>query len=209
MSGRPVRVWLTGLLLALACLATPGFVAAQSNFVRVQLPQGVSLELPRNWSALNDSQRTTIDAYVEARGLKAGQSTLPYAAKLFEGSQSAAMMNVRYYPDETLTQSDARRASAAEVREFDDELRRLAARALAGKGVASWKGTSVRVIGGLTCLVTDYQRHAVTTEGLWRVRLVRVFNGPRSFTLTVSHLAARDMDLGAITDYIIASLRQA
>jgi hypothetical protein len=89
MSGRPVRVWLTGLLLALACLASPGFVAAQSNFVRVQLPEGVSLELPRNWSALNDSQRTTIDAYVEARGLKRDSRPCLMVAKLFEGAKAS------------------------------------------------------------------------------------------------------------------------
>lgn len=205
--GRPVRIWLASLLLVLACVAAPRFVAAQSNFVRIQLPAGVSLELPRNWTELTDSQRTTLDATVEARGLKDGPSTLPYAAKLFEGRDSIAMMNIRYYPDETLTQGEVRRVTSAEVREFDAGLQEISARTM-GSRVAVWKGTSVRTVGGLTCLVTEYHRRGVTSSGLWRVRLVRVFSGPRSFTLTVSHLAARDFDLGAITDYIIASLRQ-
>lgn len=201
-----MRIWRAGLL-ALACFVVPGLVAAQSNFVRVQLPEGVSLELPGNWTELTENQRTTLDASVEARGLKHVPSTLTYAAKLFEGRASVAMMNVRYYPDETLTQREVRRATRAELRDFDAGLQEVSARTM-GSRIAAWRGTRMQTIGGLTCLVTEYQRHGVTSEGVWRVRLVRVFNGPRTFTLTVSHLAARDFDLGAITDYIIVSLRQ-
>jgi hypothetical protein len=39
-----------------------------SNFIRVPLGKGASIEIPKNWTVLSGSQRVTLDALVEAKG---------------------------------------------------------------------------------------------------------------------------------------------
>lgn len=181
------------------------------NFLRVNLPHGVSLEVPRNWVFLSNNARVTLDtaseAMVDLSGIDSDlQTTLPFAANLYNGSRKPiAMLNVRYYPAMDVTQDDVRRVTKKDIREFDAQIK-LGQEKL-GIPVQTYSGTKKRLINGMTTLVTEYTRESPFFPDTFRVRLVRVLMGGRSFTLTVSYYEGLNILLQPITDKIISTLQ--
>jgi hypothetical protein len=163
---------------------------------------------------LSNNQRITLDSAVQSRNERAGMfdasSDLNFGANYYdEAGKTAAIMNVRYYPDSEISQTDARAAGQPDIRELDSTLRESMVKAgqISGFTVLAWNGTSKQVINGSTAFVTEYKRSPLKNNGNFQVRLVRVFNGSKSFTLTVSYREDQDYLLRPICDRIISSLR--
>jgi hypothetical protein len=100
--------------------------------------------------------------------------------------------------------------SAEELMEFDAAL--LAGlqegAEKAGLRVSSWLGTKREIVNKLSVLLSEYHRLSVQPAGgVWHVRLFRVYDGHRSFTLTISYELAAARVLRPITDRIAYSLR--
>jgi hypothetical protein len=187
---------------------------AANNFVPIRLPHGFQIELPKNWEALTKNQRINLDSTVQSLNERAGifdaSSDLNFAANYYdEAGKAAAIMNVRYYPDMDVSQAEARAAGAADIRELDAALRDLMVKAgqINGFSVLAWDGTSKQVVNGVTVFVTEYKRSPLNNNGNFKVRLVRVFNGGKSFTMTVSYRENQEHLLRPICDRIISSLR--
>lgn len=202
-------------LLGIAvCIALLPVALAANNFVPIKLPHGVQIELPRNWEALSRNQRITLDSSVQSRNERAGifdaSSDLNFGANYYdEAGKTAAIMNIRYYPDLELSQADARAAGQTDIRELDSALRESMVKAgqINGFSVLSWNGTTKQVINGATAFVTEYKRSPLKNNGNFKVRLVRVFNGGKSFTLTISYREDQEYLLRPICDRIISSIR--
>ncbi len=202
------------LILVVFCIPLLPAAIAANNFVPIRLPYGVQIELPKNWEALSKNQRITLDSMVQSRNERAGifdaSSDLNFGANYYdEAGKTAAIMNVRYYPDSEISQTDARAAGQPDIRELDSALRESMVKAgqINGFTVLAWNGTSKQVINGTTAFVTEYKRSPLKNNGNFKVRLVRVFNGSKSFTLTVSYREDQDYLLRPICDRIISSLR--
>ena len=134
---------------------------------------------------------------------------MPFAATYYDDRRRAlGTVNLRYYPRLDLTQADARSATAQDVRELDMALREAMATGAKTVGMSPplWVGTHKSSINGITVFITEYLRKALKGSGEVRVRLVRVFSGSKSFTLTVSYHEGMSMFLKPITDQIIRSL---
>lgn len=199
-----IAVWIALLPVAIAA----------NNFVPVRLPHGVQIELPRNWEALSKNHRITIDSTVQSRNERAGifdaSSDLNFGANYYdEARKVAALMNVRYYPSLAVSQAEARAAGTADLRELDAELHNVMLKAaqINGFSVLVWNGTSKQVINGVTAFITEYKRSPLNNNGNFKVRLVRVLNGGKSFTMTVSYRENQEYLLRPICDRIISSLR--
>jgi len=200
----------------IGCVGSVVLSAAEAQthaYVRVGLPKNVSIELPRNWFVISNNQQITLDASVVARHGNAGiadfRSELAFAANYYdESNRTAGIVNVRYYPEQTVTQADSRNASTAEVRELDAVLQQELQKGitLAGGQLLSWAGTSKHSVNGLIVFLSDYRRGS--PNGSFRVRLVRVLDAGRSFTLTVSYREDQAYFLQPISDYVIGSLRK-
>lgn len=206
------RIWISALAVVLI-FAVHGVASATDNFVRVKLPKGVSIEIPKNWVVLSDNQRITLDSAVKAgldlSGIKQEGSELPFAANYYDDKgNTLGIMNVRYYPQLELTQADAQSANAQDVRELDAALKEniISSMKVFNMTVTSWAGTQKSVINGITVFLTEYQRKSLKGSGEIRVRLVRVFAADKSFTVTVSYHEAASFLLKPITDRIINSL---
>ncbi len=200
--------YLTALLLVLL----PALVQAASNFITIKLPEAVSVDLPRNWVLISNNKRITLDTTVEStfdiNNISREDSTLPFAANYYDGGVTMGIVNARYFPTMSLTQVDTVAFSNAEVLEIDHEIRTHLTRSIKAIGgvITSWEGTEKRRINGVMTLVTEYHRKAFRTKGTFRVRLVRVLAGDRSFTLTISYLESQARFLKSITDRMILSL---
>lgn len=189
-----------------------GFAA--NNFVSIRLPHGVHIELPRNWVVLSKNQRITIDSAVQYHTERAGifdaTSDLNFGANYYdEAGKTAGIMNTRYYPDLEISQAEARAVGPSDIHELDSALRESMVKTsqINGFSVLDWNGTVKEVINGVTAFVTEYKRSPLNNNGNFKVRLVRIFNGAKSLTLTVSYREDREYLLRPICDRIISSLR--
>ncbi len=202
-----LKVFLSALLFSIATLPAWG----ASNFVRVPLGKGASIEVPKNWVVLSGNQRTTIDAFVEAKGYRQTESTLSFAANLYDDrGKTVALVNARFYPDNPITQAEARQVTSADLKEIDVEMRKVAEAPLKAMGVRllNWYGSKMQVINGLYVLVHEHQHSGAGDAGVTRVRGVRVWRSPRSFTVTLSYRERNATMLLPIIDYMTNSLRQ-
>jgi len=203
--------WLIGMSAYLSMLSA---ACAVNNFVPVRLPHGGYVELPRNWEVLSENQRITLDSWLQSRNESASifdaSSDFSFAANHYdETGKTDAIMNVRYYPDSSVTQADARTASETDIRALDTELRDgiLQASKIYGFSILTWHGTFRQEINGVTVFITEYGRSPLKNNGNFKIRLARVFRGGDSFTLTVSYREDQEFLLRPICNRIISSLR--
>jgi len=98
-SWRIRSVYVASLIgIAFCLVAVHGWGA--SNFIRVPLGKGASIEVPKNWSVFSGSQRITLDAFVEAKGYRKTESELNFAANLYDKQgKTMALVNARFYPN--------------------------------------------------------------------------------------------------------------
>ncbi len=204
---RLFNLLLSGLLLS--ALASP--VLGASNFVRVPLGKGASIEVPKNWVVLSGNQRTTIDAFVDAKGYLQTGSTLNFAANLYDDrGKTLALVNARFYPGNPLTQVEAKQVTSAVLKGLDVEMRKAVEQTLKATGarMLNWYVSNMRVINGVYVLVHEHQHSGAGDAGVTRVRGLRVMRSPRSFTVTLSYRERDATMLLPIIDYMTNSLRQ-
>jgi hypothetical protein len=207
---RDHRRYLIGIA---ACFALLPVCLAANNYVAISLPHGVQIELPGNWEALRKNQRITLDSAVQSSDGRAGKydasTDLNFAGTFFDDAgKSAALVNVRYNPNSDISQADVRAAGPSDIRKLDSALRDAMAKGSQTNGfsVLEWHDTSKQVISGVTAFVTEYKRSPINNNGNFKVRLVRIFDGAKSFSLTVSYREDQE-HLRPICDRIISSIR--
>ena len=199
-------------LLVLILFLFAGIISiAGSNYKTISLPKGVSIDLPINWQVISNNERITLDAYVETL-FDPLDSELPFAANYYnDDDEIDALVNIRYYPSEVVTQENVINMFTPDVlRAMDDVLYKsstLTMKKINGK-ILSWNGSKKKRIKDTVALVTDYRRSSGLPKSNVRVRLVRVLNGNKSFTLTVSYVDNKKSSfmLKEITNRIIESL---
>ena len=199
-------------LLVLILFLFAGTISiAGSNYKTISLPKGVSIDLPINWQVISNNERITLDAYVETL-FDPLDSELPFAANYYnDDDEIDALVNIRYYPSEVVTQENVINMFTPDVlRAMDDVLYKsstLTMKKINGK-ILSWNGSKKKRIKDTVALVTDYRRSSGLSKSNVRVRLVRVLNGNKSFTLTVSYVDNKKSSfmLKEITNRIIESL---
>ncbi len=213
MRAAPAHYW--GHLFAVVVLVfVSSAAAATGNFVSIILPQDVSINLPKNWVILTSNQRITLDTAVQSTldlsGIVQQTSELPFAANYYDDQgRVVAILNIRYYPNLDVSQRDARDATSYDIEQLDAASYEQSYNELnsAGMSMTSRLGTTKKTINGVTAFINQYNRASVRGPDNFRVRLVRVFAGGRSFTLTVSHLDLAEILLRPIADKIINSLK--
>ena len=199
-------------LLVLILFLFAGTISiAGSNYKTISLPKGVSIDLPINWQVISNNERITLDAYVETL-FDPLDSELPFAANYYnDDDEIDALVNIRYYPSEVVTQENVINMFTPDVlRAMDDVVHKgiMLAMPKANLKMLSWNGTKKKLIKDTVALVTDYRRSSGLPKSNVRVRLVRVLNGNKSFTLTVSYVDNKKSSfmLKEITNRIIESL---
>lgn len=182
--------------------------SADSVFLRVDLPKGVSLSLPKNWLALSENSRITIQSFVESvhgSGDINQSAEIPFAANYYESGQTVGIVNLRYYDDITISQDDVRSLSRSDISQVDTALRQAMQKTYIQ--VVEWKASVRKIINGIQCIITEYKRNSTSDASVFRVRLVRVLAQKRSYTLTISYNKDKEQYMSAITDRIISSLQ--
>jgi hypothetical protein len=202
-------------VLILFCSLTIGMssVVASNNFIPIQFPYGVTVDLPRNWYGISNNQLITLDAFVQSILEEKGRGStgrLVYGANYYDDRRkTAGIFNIRFYSNLDITQSEASAVNYEDILELDAEIRKSLESSMDSLGtrLLAWLGTTKRSINDVTAFVTEYRRSSKVQAGSFHVRLVRVFNSHKSFTITISYREDQKFLLKPICDRIIGSLR--
>jgi hypothetical protein len=186
---------------------------AESYFVTVVLPHGVRVDLPKNWKAVSRNEMVTIGAAIESSLSKVSvvdaSSRMDYMANLYdEANKVSSAMNIRYYPEMPVSQETVRAFTLADIQGVDAILHEQVSKGIAAIGatILDWHGTKMVTVNGYATLLTEYKRSPINNNGVFVVRLARVINGSKSFTITVSYRENQNLLLRPICDKIIASI---
>ncbi len=184
------------------------------NFIQIFLPKNVSIKLPKNWTIISKNNMVTLDSAIEASldlsNNEQVKSTLAFASNYYENSKTMGMVNIRYYPEYKISQNDINNLSEQEIKELDEILKEeiIKSSEIFKFKILSWNGTKRQIVNGIYTLITEYHRSsAITKNTEFRVRLVKVLNKEKSFTLTTSYNTKRNIFLEPITDRIISSIK--
>jgi hypothetical protein len=213
----PTTVSLPGVdaLNLAASNAEPATATSKSSlYQKLEVDDGVTLDVPSNWKRLSDSTRQTMDAARVARETAATgeplESKLPFAANLYgDGGHVLAMANLRFYYQMTMTQANVLALDGELLQAIDDLAREETEKNMRRLGQEiSWLGARRVALGDLVAIVCSYERKSADLLDHFCVRLVRIHDGPRSFTLTLSHRKSQTALLKPICDHIMRSLRR-
>ena len=204
------------LFIIIFLLLTATASIGEGAYVTVHLPKGISLDVPRNWVSLSNNEKIDLTAFAEAAAegiidLEDELEILHFAANYHnKEGKTEALVNLRYYPDNKLTQKDVKEEMYDLIIAMADTQNESNMRKLldnVGLKVLEWKGMRKESIGGLIAIVTEYRRTGSFADS-GRVRLMMFNNGKDSFHMTVSYDDKKynSFMLEAITDKIVRSL---
>jgi len=205
------------LLIIIFLLLTTTVSVGEGVYVTIHLPKGISFDVPKNWILLSNNEKVDLAAFSEAivdEEFGPGEEfeALHFAANYYnKEGKTEALVNLRYYPDNQLSQKDVKDESYNLVMGIIDiQNENIMHKVLnkAGLKVIEWKGARKEIIGGLTAIVTEYRRTGPYGNP-GRVRLMMFNNGKDSFHMTVSYDDKKHNSfmLKAITNKIINSLK--
>ncbi len=180
---------------------------AEGNFIRIKTGDGASIQIPKNWSIINNSARTTLDASVEARGIRS-PGPLPFAANLYdENGKTLATVNIRVYQDSRLTQENCENLTEQQIKEMRDLIEKETRSSLSLLGVkdAVFESATKRSVSGL-CAIQHAHYYSLPT-GKERIRetRLRIWAAPRSYTVAVAYNLRQEFILQPISNNILGS----
>ncbi|MCO5274960.1 MAG: hypothetical protein M9900_08580 [Flavobacteriales bacterium] len=184
------------------------------RLITVNLPEGVTVSIPSNWVRFTKPSRESLnDMVVDSLGrygLTYTPSDLSFAANLYNNEGVVvAMFNIRYYPYQTVTQKEIMSLSRIELSEYDKLLQsEIEEGAIQMKRtVPTWAGSKKIMVHDYCTLLSEYKRPS-PNGGIFYVRLQRVMDADKSFTITVSYREDAGLDVKNVADGILKSLRK-
>lgn len=180
-------------LVLVVQLACNNVLAAQpSNFAAVNLPQGISLQVPNGWRLLSADAKKIIDTSTEAAldlsgiGSLAGQEVNLIAANSMPASTYAAV-RVDVTTPSTMTPTLFAQLTARDILEMDGEMERNVRLMLRQQGLVliDFLGLRTEKISGFSALVTEYRRSG--PKGPVLVQINQVFMARQSYTVNLSY----------------------
>ena len=178
--------------------------------MRVQLGKGVSIEVPKNWTVLSNNNKITLDAFVEAQGAKLVDSDLNFAANSYDDNgKIQAIVNARFYPNNTATQDEAKQLYGKDLGVISDtfisNIKKYAE--VGAYEFVSWDSIKFRKINDSYVLEHVHQIRDLKTNTVHVNIGLRVWNSPNSFTVTIGYDKKLEHLFKPIAEYMTMSLR--
>jgi len=147
--------------------SSPTPATQDSNFRKLKLPLGVSLEAPKNWWVLDEHYNATIETAVEA-GLNLAGVDLP-AGKTVTVFRANSMPKTTYaaisveVADSELDETALRNASSKELEEIADEIKKTLPTWLAINNfeLIEFSGVRREFVNKYPALVIEYKRSGI------------------------------------------------
>ncbi len=201
--------------VVLIAIAEIAIAVDASNFRRLPLKEGISIEVPAHWLVHSDAERKNFAAASEGSSRAAGidYGTNGSKSRLLAVSAlptpSGAKIRVNIIRPPTLSGADLRSASAQDLGEFKAAFSARLEKGLAAQGVTLLTVMTPRIesINGSAVILTEYRRSDLLGKSPWTVRLYQIPAGDKLIELTMSFRESDATVWRPILDYAKQSLR--
>ena len=180
-------------LFALIGLLGRTALASDEAYKRVQLPHGISIEIPAHWTVLSDDARKNNAAGGQAMLDNAVIESEPGRKKTLLAvnavpSPIGAMIRLSVTSPPSFSQSDLLAAKPNDLKEIEQEMLNMARKMEASGGPKIFKMQAVQIepFNKSRALVTRYDRLSVNGPSPWRVTQYKIPLDSRLIELTLS-----------------------
>ena len=202
-------------VLLIALFLCVGKSNAESNFVKVSLTKGVTIDIPRNWSVMSNNKRITLDTWkesvLESHKLTDVENSLPFAANYYDDrGEVAGTFAIRFYPNIVVSQSEAIAADSVFIKELDAGVRDNFTKGyeMSGGKLIAWLGTTKKSINNSVYFISESRQLSPRGVAMLGI-LVRYLNSGKSFTIIISYREDQEYFLRPIYDRTIRSIQMA
>jgi len=199
------------------CLTLSLFIPSSvlaTDLVTVNLAGQMTIDIPGEWVVLDKNEMKTLESLVRQM-VSANQivvdgqnSYLSFMAGLYDDSGDKAKVIIRNYPDSQFTQRHVQNKQF--LKDFEEGLKEGAAKAARAGGVKilSWGKGYKKDIAGKIAFLNTYRRTAYPGQkGTFFVKLIRFFDGSKTFSITISYNETQKDMLQPICTKILESVR--
>lgn len=181
------------LLATVANFISPAF-SADNIYKQLQLPHGISIEIPGHWTVLPEESRKNLAASSQAMQDNAGIESVPSQKKGLLAvnatpSPSGAMIRVSVTVPPEYSQSDLANATPRELKELERELlltfKKL--EATGGPTVIEMLPVQIEPFKSKRALVIRYVRKSANGPSPWQVTQYKIPADNRLIELTLSY----------------------
>jgi hypothetical protein len=200
------------LLIVLLLLHSNVVSAQESNFIKVQLPDRVSIDLPKSWIVVSDDITQLVETYVES-SMKSENYSYTKSNFMFmaQGEFPFAQVIVRSDDGKTYSQSDIDRASDVIIKSLNKGFYEgsVASYKPQNSRIIEWYGTGKVKINGRTCILYEFKRTSIKdpSKAIF-VRNIVIYLENRAVYLTLSYM---ENDLAIlykqIIDHVLHSIK--
>jgi len=198
-----------------AMFTTQLVIADDSNYQRLSLKEGISVEVPRHWLVHSDAEKKNFAAASEAgtRGTGNNYDTAEDSSRLLAVSAlpmpTGAKIRITVVRPLRFSGADLRAATAKDLKESQAELATEMSQAMKATGgkLLDLKVPRVETISGQSALLIEYRRTDLRTSSPWTVRRYRIPVGDKLIEFTTSYRESDALIFKPILDHTKQSLR--
>jgi hypothetical protein len=203
--------WSCIYVIAIALVVSQQSIGGESvGYMTYQTEQGIQLSVPKSWRVFSLDQRHRLDSSTEKLIGQPLDGSLAFSAETYDKTGARiAFTSLRFYPAETITQYEVRQQTSAVVAMvkayYSDNLETQRSRG----NITEYNLSSVRSVelGNHSAIEIDYTRTTFNGDRS-TVRLLKIFDGERSFTFTFSYREDAAFSMIPIREAVTASLRR-
>lgn len=202
------------LIIAVFVLFSFGPSKKFSKQFEVLLPKGVSVHLSNSWKVFSASQVVSLDSLTNSKLQEAGQlhaeGNLNFAANFYNSvNETIGIFNIRYYPDIRESNEEIASFTKEELELLNNQLFQNISTGVKANGgkVLEWNGSKFEKINSKLYIVSKYSRKGANGS-VFKVQLIRMINGSKSFTVTLSYRSEDDSQMSKIIDSVKQSISQ-
>lgn len=195
------------LMFFCLCMQAGSFVYA-SSFIGINVNNDISFDIPRNWVVLSDNKTITLNSIIES--ILPVTSSVRFQANLKDDNGKPITTVQIYRWSSEFYQADIDSMGESDMSDYNQQMRSQMVKELkaAGGTVSKWHGTRKSYVNDLVVLVSEYSRpSALGLSGQFRVQVLRVYSGDRSFSFVISYHEDNILPLRVLVDKIITTLR--
>lgn len=191
-------------------------IADDSNYQRLYLKEGISIEVPRHWLVHSDMEKKNFGAASEAgiKGAGINYDTAEGTASLLAVSAlpmpTGAKIRITVVRPLRFSGADLRAATTKDLKEIQAELAAemsQAMKAIGGPQLLDLKVPQVVTIGGQSAFFIEYRRTDLHTPSPWTVRRYRIPVGDKLIEFTTSYREADAPIFKPILEHVKLSLK--
>lgn len=202
----PIRI------LCLLAILVPGAALSDSNFVRLNLQRGFSLEVPRDWRILTDDENKMIDLSAEAVAritsidLPDGEEATLLAMNSMPANTYAAIRVSSIRPAE-VHPDEVRAITQAELKQLDEYFEAVFRELLPHQGnqLLAFVGTHLGEVEGYPAIIVEYRRSG--PRGPVFVQISQIYTPSQELRINLSHREQEAGIWGPVIDVIRSSIR--